>query len=158
LARPLELAFVVASRFGLLLGLALWLGVGLATLLLVPIIGRKLEAAQARELIVAILRRVDRVLLASLGVVALALLARVVVDRAAPPTSVLFPLGAMTAARLLTALALGPTIRALGPRLRDANAPATDAERAALRRVEGAATLLLSLEVCLGLYVLFAIS
>ena len=46
---PAALALVVASRFGLLLGLTLWTGLALATLVLAPVVYAKLERAQADD-------------------------------------------------------------------------------------------------------------
>jgi hypothetical protein len=151
-------ALVVASRFGLLLGLALWLGLGAAALLQVTAVHGILPPAQATEVTGALMRRHERVMAGALVLVVLGLGARMILDRAAPDYRVLAPVVAMSMARLFCALAVSPTLRALRSRLRDANAPATDAERAAFGRLEGARRLLLTLEVCLGLYALYAVS
>jgi hypothetical protein len=152
------LALVVGARFGLLLGLAVWTGVAVATLALAPVVYAKLETAQAHDLAGAVFERVDRLLLAAMGLLVVALGARVVLDRAAPPGSLLLPLAGMAGSRLVAAFAVGPALRALRGRLRDANAPATEAERGAYSRLHSAWILLLTLEVCLGLYALFAVS
>lgn len=149
---------MVASRFGLLLGLAVWTGVAVATLAIAPVLAARLERAQAEEVAAAVFQRVDRVLLAALAVLAAALVARVTLDRAAPPGSLLLPLGAMAASRLVASLVVGPAHRALRGRMRDANAPASEAERGAFHRLHGAWLLLLTLEACLGLYALYAVS
>jgi hypothetical protein len=156
--RQVELALIVASRFALLLGLAVWIGVALGTLLLVPVLFRKLARPQANELVGAVFARVDQVLLAALGVAALGLGSRVVLERAAPPSHMLLALGIMAGSRLVSTLAVGPALRAFLSRLRDANAPASDAERSAFSRLYGAALVLLAVELCLALYALFSVS
>jgi hypothetical protein len=156
--RPLVLTLVVASRFGLLLGLALWLGLATALLLGLPVLRRSLPAPHAAEAVASLMRRLEQVLFLAVTLVWVALTARVVLDRAAPPTSLILPVAIMTCARLLAALAVSPAIRALRARMRDANAPATDAERSAFGRLDGARSLLVTLEVCLALYALFAVS
>jgi hypothetical protein len=152
------LALVVAARFGLLLGLAIWMGVAAATLALTPIVYAKLERAQADEVAAAIFARVDRILLGALGLLVLTTGARVVLDRAAPPETLLLPLAGMAGSRLVAAFAVGHAMRALRGRLGDANAPASEAERSAHERLRGAWLVLLTLEACLGLYALFAAS
>jgi hypothetical protein len=149
---------VVAARFGLLLGLAVWTGVAIATLALAPVVYAKLERAQADDVAGALFARVDRLLLGALGLLILTMGARVVLDRAAPPGSLLLPLAGMAGSRLVAAFAVGPAHRALRGRLRDANAPSSEAERSAFLRLHGAWLVLLTLEVCLGLYALFAAS
>jgi hypothetical protein len=156
--RPVSLALVVAARFGLLLGLAVWTGVALATLALAPVVYAKLERAQADDLAGALFGRVDQLLLGALALLVLTLGTRVVLDRAAPPGSLLLPLAGMAVSRLVAAFAVSPAHRALRGRLGDANAPATDAERSAFGRLHGAWLLLLTLELCLGLYAVFAAS
>jgi hypothetical protein len=152
------LALVVASRFGLLLGLSLWLGLGVSLLLMLPIVERQLPSPQARELAGAVIARLDKVLLGAAALVLVGLAARVLIDRAAPPTSLVVPVAVMTLSRLLSALTVSPASRALLGRLRDANAPASEAERSAFSRLQGARGLLLALEVCLGFYALYAVS
>lgn len=156
--RPLALALVVASRFGLLLGLTVWAGLAIATLALAPVVYAKLERAQADEVAGALFARVDRLLLGAMGLLLVALLARTILDRAAPTGSLLLPLAGMVGSRLVAAFAVGPALRALRVRMRDANAPASEAERAAYSRSHGAWLVLLTLEVCLSLYALFAAS
>jgi hypothetical protein len=158
LNRPVALALVVASRFGLLLGLTVWTGLALATLALAPVVYAKLERAQADDVAQALFARVDRLLLGALGLLVVALGLRTVVDHAAPPGSLLLPLAGMTGSRLVAAFAVSPALRALRGRMGDANAPASEAERAAYGRLHGAWLILLTLEVCLGLYALFAAS
>jgi hypothetical protein len=152
------LALVVGARFGLLLGLALWTGVAVATLALAPVLYAKLERAQADEVAGALFVRVDRLLLGALGLLVVTLGARVVLDGAAPPGTLLLPIAGMGGSRLVGAFAMAPALRALRGRVRDANAPASEAERSAFHRLHGAWLLLLTLEACLGLYALFAAS
>jgi hypothetical protein len=152
------LALVVASRFGLLLGLSLWLGLGVSLLLMLPIVERQLPSPQARELAGAVIARLDKVLLGAVALVLVGLAARVLIDRAAPPTNLVVPVAVMTLSRLLSALTVSPASRALLGRLIDANAPASEAERSAFSRLQGARGLLLALEVCLGFYALYAVS
>jgi hypothetical protein len=149
---------VVAARFGLLLGLAVWTGVAIATLALAPVVYAKLERPQADEVAGALFARVDRLLLGALGLLIVTMGARVVLDRAAPPGSLLLPLAGMAGSRLIAAFAVGPAHRALRGRLRDSNAPSSELERSAFIRLHGAWLVLLTLEVCLGLYALFAAS
>jgi hypothetical protein len=153
--RPIVLALVVASRFGLLLGLALWLGLGAAALLALPLAGGPPQEGEAAA---ALLRRIEGVLFGALGLVLLALTARTILDRAAPATSVIGPVAAMAVSRLLLAFAVSPAMRALRLRLADVAAPATAAERGAHGRLEAARALLMTLEVILALYALYAIS
>ena len=152
------LALVVASRFGMLLGLALWLGLSAGLLLTLPTVTRQLGEGQSRELTAALVGRFDRLLLLAVILVLVGLGARVLIDRTAPPTSLVIPVAVMTLSRVLSAFIVSPTARALLNRLRDANAPASDDERSAFTRLQGARGLLQSLEVCLGLYALYAIS
>jgi hypothetical protein len=152
------LAFVVASRFGMLFGLALWVGLGIALLLTLPIVQKHLPPPKAREVGDAITARLDLVLYAAVGLVVVALAARVFIDRAAPPGSLIIPVAVMTVARLLSALTLSPALRALLVRLGDEQASASDAEKGAFTRLAGARSLLLTLEVCLSLYALYAVS
>jgi hypothetical protein len=152
------LAFVVASRFGLLFGLALWLGLGVAMLLTMPVIEKQLPQPQARELRDAITARLDGMLYLAVGLVVVALVARVYIDRAAPPSSLIIPVAVMTLARLLSALTFSPALRALLVRLRDENAPPSEAEKSAFARLASARGLLLTLEVCLSMYALLAVS
>jgi hypothetical protein len=151
-------AFVVASRFGLLFGLALWLGLGMAMVLTMPVIEKHLPQPQARELRDAITARLDGMLYVAVGLVVVALVARVYIDRAAPPSSLIIPVAVMTLARLLSALTFSPALRALLVRLRDENAPPSEAEKSAFVRLANARGLLLTLEVCLSLYALYAVS
>ena len=156
--RPVALALVIAARFGLLLGLAMWLGLVLATLLLAPVLYRKLARPQAHDVASAFFLRLDRLLLAAMALVILALGSRMVLDRAAPPGNLWFPVACMVGSRLIAALVMGPAGRAFHARLQDANAPASDAERGAFDRLYAASMILLTLEACLALYALFAIS
>jgi hypothetical protein len=151
-------ALVVASRFGLLFGLALWLGLGVAMVLTMPVIEKHLPQPQARELRDAITARLDGMLYVAVGLVVVALVARVYIDRAAPPSSLIIPVAVMTLARLLSALTFSPALRALLVRLRDENAPPSEAEKSAFVRLANARGLLLTLEVCLSLYALYAVS
>ena len=152
------LAFVVASRFGMLFGLALWLGLGVAMTLTMPVIEKHLPQPQARELRDAITARLDGMLYFAVGLVVVALVARVYIDRAAPPSSLIIPVAVMTLARLLSALTFSPALRALLVRLRDENAPPSEAEKSAFARLASARGLLLTLEVCLSMYALYAVS
>ena len=156
LSRPVVL--VAGARFGLLLGLGVWVGVALAALALAPVVYARLERANADELAAALFERVDRLLLAALALLVVALGTQAVLNRAVPPGSLLLPLAGMAGSRLVAAFAVGPGLRALRGRLRDAHAPAHEAERRAHSRLQGAWILLLTLEVCLGLYGLFAAS
>jgi hypothetical protein len=158
LNRPVSLALVVATRFGLLLGLTVWTGLALATLVLAPVVYAKLERAQADEVAQALFARVDRILLGVLGLLVVSLGGRVAADHAAPPGTLLLPLAIMAGSRLVAAFVVSPALRALRARMGDANAPASDAERNVYGRLHGAWLILLTLEVCLGLYALFAAS
>ena len=149
---------VVASRFGLLLGLAMWLGLCAGLLLTLPTIGRQLPEGQGRELGAALVGRFDRMLLAAVALVLVGIGARVILDRAAPPTNLTIAVAVMGLSRLLSTFIVSPTARALLNRLRDANAPASDDERSAFARLQGARGLLQTLEVALGLYALYAVS
>ncbi|HEY0713738.1 MAG TPA: hypothetical protein VGF45_13755 [Polyangia bacterium] len=152
------LALVVASRFGMLLGLALWVGLGTALLLTLPVIERHLDLPKAREVGGAVTTRLDLALFVAVLLVIVALGARVVIDRAAPPAGLILPVAIMTVARLLSALTFSPALRALLARMRDEAAPASDAEKAAFARLASGRGLLLTLEVCLSLYALYAVS
>ncbi len=154
-------ALVVVSRFGLLFGLALWVGLATALLLTLPVIERMLPQVKAREVGGAITQRLDVPLYGAVVLVIAALVARVLIDRAAPPGSLIVPVAVMTVARLLSALTLSPALRALLVRLGDeqGNTPsASDAGKAAFARLHSARGLLLTLELCLSLYALYAIS
>ena len=152
--RPLALV----AHFGLLLGLTLWAGLAVATLSLTPVVYAKLERAQADDVAGALFARVDQLLLAALAVLIVALGLQSVIDRAAPPGALLLPLVGMAGSRLVSAFAVNPALRALRVRMRDANAPASDAERAAYGRLHGAWLVLLTVEVCLAVYALFRAS
>lgn len=154
----MTLALVIATRFGVLLGLTVWSGLAIATLALAPVVYAKLERAQADDVAGALFARVDRLLLGALALLVVSLGLRAVLERAAPPGSLLLPLVGMAGSRLVAAFAVAPALRALRVRMRDANAPASDAERAAYGRLHGAWLVLLTLEVCLGIYALFAAS
>jgi hypothetical protein len=130
------LALVVASRFGLLLGLALWLGLSTALVLLLPAVERQLPPEQAAPLGRALFRRGDLALMGAAALVLLGLGARVMIDQAAPPTSIGLPVAAMTLVRVVSLILLV---------LRRPAAPAVR-------------SLLLTLEVCLSLYSLYAVS
>ncbi len=147
-------ALVIGSRFGLLLGLAAWLGLTGALLLAYPLLERQLPPAQARPLAAALGRRFDAALFGALVLVVLSLAARVSVDRAAPPGSLVAPVALMTVCRLLQALAISPALR--GPLAGPADAAAL--EKRAFARLIAARGLLLTLEVCLALYALLAVS
>ncbi len=152
------LALVVASRFGLLFGLALWLGLGIALLSILPVVQKHLPAAKAREMGDAITARVDRLLYLAVALVIVAVASRVVIDRAAPPSSVVVPIAVMTLVRMLCALTFSPALRAFLVRMGDEASPPSDAEKNAFARLANARGLLLTLEVCLSLYALYAIS
>jgi hypothetical protein len=123
-------ALVIASRFGMLLGLSLWLGLGVALLLTLPVLEKQLPPPEARQLAAVLNLRFDKLLFLALLLVVVSLGARVSLDRTAPPTSLIAPVAAMTLCRLLLAF-----FRPLGAR-----------------------GLLLTLEVCLCLYALLAVS
>ena len=123
-------ALVVASRFGLLLGLALWLGLATALLLLLPAVERRLPPDQAAPLGRALLLRADLALIGAVVLVGLGLGARVLIDRAAPPGSIVLPVVAMALTRVVSVMLRRPAVRGL----------------------------LLTLEVCLALSALYAIS
>lgn len=118
----------------MLFGLALWVGLGVATLLILSVFERHLEPHldpdKSREVQSAVLRRLQAALYLAVVLVIVALAARVVIDRAAPPTGLVVPVAIMTMARLLSAWARLASVRQL----------------------------LLSLEVCLSLYALYAVS
>ena len=130
------LALVVASRFGMLLGLALWLGLSTALVLLLPAVERQLPPEQAAPLSRALFLRGDLTLMGAAALVLLGLGARVMIDQAAPPTSIGLPVAAMTLVRVVSLIFLV------------ARRPAAPAVR----------SLLLTLEVCLSLYSLYAVS
>ena len=130
------LALVVASRFGMLLGLALWLGLSTALVLLLPAVERQLPPEQAAPLSRALFLRGDLALVGAAALVLLGLGARVMIDQAAPPTSIGLPVAAMTLVRVVSLLFVV---------LRRPVAPAVR-------------SLLLTLEVCLSLYSLYAVS
>jgi hypothetical protein len=163
-ARPLFHALVGASRFGLLLGLALWLGLGVALCLQLPLFARRTGGAPAAALAAALLRRLELLLMVAVVIVVAGLVARVIIDRAAPPTTLVAPVAAMVLSRLLAAFAVSPSLRALHARLgpddavEAAPAGATPAERSAFGRLEAARRLLVTLEVCLALYAIYAIA
>ena len=125
------LALIVAARFGMLLGLALWLGLGVALLMGLPIIERKLPPAQARELSGTLVARMDWMLVGAAALVLIGLGSRVLIDRAAPPTSIVAPVALMVVCRLVSIVA---------------------------RPQEQFRRMLLTLEVCLGLYALYSVS
>lgn len=127
------LALVVASRFGILLGLALWLGLGAGALLAITTGERHLPPAEAVPFSAALVTRFDRLLLLAVALVLAGLGARVLLDRSAPPTGIVLPVAAMTLVRLL-AMVL------------------------AWRRLMEVRGVLQTLEVCLALYALYAIS
>lgn len=158
MSRGVALALVVAARFGLLLGLAVWFGLTLASLLLAPVLFKKLARPQAHEVAAAFFARIDRILFGAMVLVLVALGARIVLDRAAPPSGVLLPIAGMIGARLIGALVVRPAGGALHARVQDANSPANDAERGAFERLHAASIILITLEACLGLYALFSVS
>lgn len=149
---------LVASRFGLLVSLAVWTGLAVSVLLLAQVLAAKLERPQSDEVAQAVFQRADQVLLGAIVLLGLALAARAWLDRSAPAGMLLLPIAVMVGSRLCAAFALAPALRALRGRMLDANAPASESERAAFRRLHGAWILLLALEACLGLYALFSIS
>jgi hypothetical protein len=149
---------VKLSRFGMLLALSLWVGAAFAMFLSTPVLFKRLARPEAGEIAGAMLRRVDWLLVVCIVLVVVGLGFRIVRDGTAPPASLAGPIAAMVASRLVSAFAVAPAIRALRPRLRDANAPATDAERAAFGRLHGASMTLMTLEIVLGVWTLFAIS
>jgi hypothetical protein len=151
-------ALVIASRFGMLLGLALWLGLSVGLLLAFPLLDRQLPAPEARKAAAALGLRFDTVLFLALALVLLSVGARMSLDRAAPPGTLIAPVAVMTLCRLLQALAVAPAVRALIARSRDDAAPASPDEKKALQRLLGARGLLLTVEVCLCLYALLAVS
>jgi Domain of unknown function (DUF4149) len=151
-------AFVIASRFGMLLGLALWLGLGVSLLLAFPVIEKQLPPPEARQLAAALGLRFDKALFLALALVLVSMGARFSIDRVAPPSGLAAPVAVMTLCRLLLALAVSPALRALIARHRDPAAPASRDEQTALSRLLGARGLLLSLEVCMCLYALLAVS
>jgi hypothetical protein len=164
-ARPLFHALVGASRFGLLLGLALWLGLGVALCLQLPLFARRSGGAPTAALATALLRRLERTVLLAMILVIAGLVARVIIDRAAPPTTLVAPIAAMVLSRLLAALAVSPSLRVLHARVgsvdgdsEPAPAAATPAERSAFGRLDSARRLLVTLEVCLALYAIYAIA
>jgi hypothetical protein len=126
-------ALVVASRFGMLLGLALWLGLGAGALMAVTTVSRRLPAGNDGTLVAALVSRFDRWLLLAVVLVLVGLGARVLIDRSAPPSGIALPLLAMTVIRVLAMLCAW--------------------KRRALAR-----DLLQTAEVCLALYALYAIS
>ena len=130
----------------------------MALLLVFPVFEKRLARAQARELSAALCVRLERVLFLAVALVLLGLGARLAIDRAAPPASLVAPVAAMTVSRLLSALAVSPTLGALLKRLGDASATASDDERSAVSRLSAPGGLLLTLEVCLCLYALLAVS
>ena len=142
----------------MLFGLALWVGLAMALLLTLPVVERRLPAGQARELSDAITARLDGTLYLAVLLVVVALAARVIIDRAAPPSSLIIPVAIMTVARLLCALTFSPALRALLVRMRNESAPASEAEKSAFGRLARARGLLLTLEVCMSLYALYAVS
>lgn len=142
----------------MLLGLALWLGLAAALLLVLPLVEKQLAAGQARELSAALCTRLERALFLAMALVLLGLGARMAIDRAAPPASLVVPVAAMAVSRLLSALAVSPGLRALLSRMRDGSAPPSADERSAFSRLSGARGLLLTLELCLCLYALLAVS
>jgi hypothetical protein len=129
------LALVVASRFGMLLGLALWLGLSTALVLLLPAIERQLPPEQATPLSRALFLRGDLALVGAAALVLLGLGARVMIDQAAPPTSIALPVAAMTLVRVVSLSFV--VLRRPAPAVR---------------------SLLMTLEVCLSLYSLYAVS
>ena len=130
------LALVVASRFGMLLGLALWLGLSSALVLLLPAVERQLPPEQAAPLSRALFLRGELALIGAAALVLLGLGARVMIDQAAPPTSIGLPVAAMTLVRVVS-LSFVVLRRPAAPAVR---------------------SLLLTLEVCLSLYSLYAVS
>lgn len=147
------------ARFGMLLALALWMGTAIGLMLTTPVLFKRLERDQAGDIAGLMLGRADRFFLFfCIPLLAAGVGFRIVSDGSAPPLTFAALVGGMALSRLIAALAVAPGIRALRPRLRDANAPATDAEKAAFRRLHGASMLLMTLEIVLGGYALFVLS
>ncbi len=149
---------VVGGRFGVLLGLMVWLGLALGLLVLLPGLYRAAERAQARQLASALMGRAERMLLAGMGLLGLSLTAQAFVGQAPEAGRWWVILAVMTGLRLIGWLALSPATRAMQARLRDANAPASDDERRAFERLHGASLAMLTVEFGLGVYALFVIS
>jgi hypothetical protein len=157
---PLLHVLAGATRFALLLGLAAWLGLAAALCVQLPVLGRRAQPPPA-ELITTLVRRVEILLFTAMVLVVVGLGARLILDRAAPPTTLLVPIAGMVMARLLGGLAVSPSLRALRGRLGGDPTPpgaATDAERTAFARLDAARRVLLTLELCLALYALFALA
>ena len=95
---------ILASRFGFLAGLGLWIGGTAAGLLLLPLLPpaplgqvkpRSSLADRAR-------RRIDALLVLALALVALALVARLTLDQLLPPRPLLLCAAALAGMRLLS--------------------------------------------------------
>ena len=95
------LALVVASRFGLLLGLAMWLGLGVALVLACRWWKSACPAPKARELGDAITARLDVMLYVAVGCGDRRLARGSGSIGPPPPAASSFPVAVMTLARLL---------------------------------------------------------
>lgn len=154
------LALVVASRFGLLCGLGLWLGVGVAQLALLPAVEKASPSPGGPALAAALQPRLELVLFIALALVLAGLGLRVVFDRAAPPSALLAPVAALTGLRLLSATAISPRLRAgwrkpSGPRGQDPGDGRAGTETSRWSMVQG---WLSTLEVCFCLFALYALA
>lgn len=146
------------SRFGLLLGLGLWLGASLTMLITTPVLFQRLERPDAGEVAGEMLRRVDLLLMGAIGLIIAGFLLRFAHERVVPGLRLAVPVVIMIGSRFMSALVVSPAVRALRARMRDANAPASDAERAVFGRLHGTSMALMVLELALAVYVLFVVA
>ncbi len=149
---------MVGGRFGVLLGLMVWLGLALGLLVMLPGLYKSAERSQARALASVLMARTERVLLMGMGVLGLGLTAQAFVRQAPEVGRFWVVVAVMTGLRLIGWLAVGPASRAMQARLRDANAPASDDERRAFERLHTTSLAMLTVELALGVYALFVVS
>jgi hypothetical protein len=149
---------MVGGRFGVLLGLTIWLGLAMGLLFMLPGLYKSAERSQARELASVLMARTDRVLLMGICVLGLSLALQALVHQAPAAGGFWIVMAVMTGLRLIGWLAVGPAARAMQARLRDANAPASNDERRAFERLHTAGMAMLTVELALGVYALFVVS
>jgi len=147
---------IPASRFLVLLGLALWIGLPLSLWLQSRILLKNHPKPLAQEITATLIPAMDRFLLAAMVFVVAGNAMMASTLKVLPSDPVLVTLGAIVVLRLLGAFAISTALRAL--RARNREATATDNDRRAFQRLLGTSMLLIGIEGALAIALLFQVS
>ena len=147
---------ILAGRFLILLGLALWIGLSLSLWVQSRVLLRSYPKPIAQEITATLIPVLDRFLLAALVFVTTGHGILVSVLKVLPSNTALVMLGTIGVLRLLSTFSLSTALRALRARVKES--PGAEGDHRAFQRMLGTSMLLFAVEGSIAIALLFQVS